>query len=80
MSVKYLRHKILSSLHFFAGLDEEEWVFRWQQKAFSEVGVEKCMTLYYYFVTQHEEEVFADKFNCVTALQERYHDDIVALR
>lgn len=45
-------------------LDEEEWVFRWQQKTFSE----------------HEEEVFADKFNCVTALQERYHDDIVALR
>ena len=32
------------------------------------------------FVRQHEEEVFADKFNCVTALQERYHEEIVALR
>ncbi|XP_065890602.1 tectonic-like complex member MKS1 isoform X2 [Dysidea avara] len=44
--------------------DEEEWVFRWQQKAFSE----------------HEEEIFADQFNCVTALHERYHEDVVKLR
>lgn len=46
------------------GQEQEEWTFRWQQKAFS----------------LHEEELYADENNCINTVEEHYHREIMKLR
>ena len=74
--------------------DSEVWVFQWQEKVFSQVSPPPPFIKEWFIpdyglphdistvsiILQHEEELYADANNCSTALEDKYHRDIIALR